>query len=359
MTLKQIADKAQVSRAAVSYALRNHPKIPAATRDHIQAVARALGYKPNPRVAGLMAHIRRGRARPFGERIAFVWVHTTREEARRSPFLRAVLKGARARAEQGGYALEEFWTTDPGMTDRRLHKIIRARGIVGVVLSPVTTAETSITLDWDWSTIAAAVIGNVTWAPELHHAGHHHYLGMRMALLELAKLGRTRPAALVEEATHERAKRAWEGAFLAHHPDAADARHLWSLYRHAGSAEKSAAGVRAGAEASGARRKGDYAAWLRKVRPDCLMVSGIELLALPGVKPAVRQLGLPVVSLHWQDEADGVGGVDQSYERVAAHAVDLVIGQLNLNELGPPELPRIMLFTGYWVPPVARAAAGA
>src|SRR5215207_2170180 len=128
MTLKQIADRARVSRATVSYALRNHPKIPRETREHIQEVARSLGYRPNPRVAGLMAHIRRGRARPFGERIAYVWVHTTRGEARRNGFLQAVLKGARDRAEQAGYALEEFWTSDPGMTDLRVQKIIRARG---------------------------------------------------------------------------------------------------------------------------------------------------------------------------------------------------------------------------------------
>lgn len=331
MTLKQIAQRAKVSRATVSYALRNHPKIPLATREHIQAVARSLGYKPNPRVAGLMAHIRRGSARPFGERIAFVWVHTTREEAQRSLFLRTVLQGARARAEQSGYALEEFWTSDPGMSDLRLQRIIRARGIVGVVLSPVTNAETSITLDWDWSSFAAAVVGNVTWTPELHHAGHHHYLGMRMCMTELAKLGCRRPAGLVDEATHERAKRAWEGAFLAHHPDPAGARHLWALQRKG--------------------RKKDFAAWLGRTAPDALIVGATDLLSLPGVRAKVRELALPVVSLHWQDEARGIGGIDQCYGRVAAHAVDLVIAQLNLNELGPPDLPRIMLFTGYWVPP--------
>ncbi len=332
MTLKQIALRARVSRATVSYALRNHPKIPVATREHIQAVARSLGYKPDTRIAGLMAHIRRGRARPFGERIAFVWVHTTREEARRSLFLQSVLQGARDRAEHSGYALEEFWTSDPGMNDLRLQKIIRARGIVGVVLSPVTTAETSLTLDWDWSTFAAAVVGNVTWTPELNHAGHHHYLGMRRCLQELADLGRTRTAALVDEATHERAKRAWEGAFLAHSPDGAQAAwRRWALQRD--------------------DERTDFAAWLRRSGADALIVSSTELLALPGVKAAVRQLELPVVTLHWQDEARGIGGIDQCYGRVAAHAVDLAIAQLNLNELGPPDLPRIMLFTGHWIPP--------
>lgn len=331
MTLKQIAARAGVSRATVSYALRGHPKIPLETRTRVQAAAESVGYKPNPRIAGLMAHIRRGRARPFGERIAFVWVHTTRAEAARSRFLTAVLEGARARAAQSGFGLEEFCTSDPGMTDRRLQKIIRARGIVGVVLSPVVNTETSVTLDWDWSGLAAAVIGNITWTPELHHAGHHHYLGMRMCMLELAKLGRTRPAAVVDEATHERAKRAWEGAFLAHHPQPEDARQLWAL-----------------------QRKGEtrhYGDWLRQSRADALIVSATELLGLRGLRAAARELRVPILSLHWQREAAGIGGVDQSYGRVAAHAVDLVISQLNLNELGAPDLPRIMLFTGQWVAP--------
>jgi len=334
VTLKQIAQRAHVSCATVSYALRNHPKIPAKTREHVQSVARALGYKPNPRVAALMAHMRRGRARPSGDRIAFVWMRTTREEANRSTFLRTVLEGARGRAEQGGYSLEEFWTADAGMTDQRLQKIIRARGITGVVLSPVMNAETTLTLKWDWSEFAAAVIGNVSWQPELHHAGHHHYLGMRMCVLELAKLGCARPAAIVEHATHERAKRAWEGSFLMHHPSPADARALWRL--HTGDDPAS------------------HARWLRKARPDALIVSSTELLNLPGLFNAARDQGLPVVTLHWHDEVRGIGGVDQCYGRVAAHAVDLVTAHLDHNELGQPDLPRIMLFIGNWLPPDVR-----
>ena len=161
---------------------------------------------------------------------------------------------------------------------------------------------------------------------------------MRMCLLELTRLGARRPAALVDEATHERAKRAWEGAFLAFHPSPAGARELWALQSRSGAM--------------------DFAAWLRGARPDALIVSTTELLELRGLRTAVRQLKLPLVSLHWQEgEAPGVGGVAQDYGRVAAHAVDLVISQLNLNEFGAPDLPRIMLFTGHWVPPRMRGAA--
>ena len=333
LTLKEIAARAGLSVATVSYALRNHPKLAAATRAKVQALARECGYRPNPRIATLMAHIRRAQARTTGECIAFVWVHTTREEAARDPFLRKVRAGASQRAEQMGFKIEEFWAHDPGLSDLRLQEILLSRGIIGVLLSPVMTSDTALHLDWDWRHFAAAVIGNVTWTPELHHAGHHHFLAMRLVLAELARLGCRRPAALIETKSNERTKHAWEASFLAHHPDR---RHALSL-------------VRSVTPDPGTT---DLGAWLTARRPDALIVSTTDLLQLPGVRAACQRLRLPLVTLYWSEATPpGIGGIDQCYDRVAAHAVDLVVAQLNANEIGPPDLPRIMLFPGRWVPP--------
>lgn len=333
ITLETIAARAGVAKASVSCALRNHPKIPDATRQRIQQVARELGYRPNPRVSTLMAHIRRAHTREHAERIAFVWMHTSRAEARRDPFLRLVYRGATERAHQMGFKLEQFFTSDAGMTDQRLEQILRARRIVGVVFSPVMTDESTLHLKWEWRHFAAAVIGNVTWTPELHHAGHHHFLAMRMALLELTRLGRRRPVALIEATSSERGKHAWEAAFLAHHPEPAAAR--WSLMQ-----------VLARDDAS------NVGAWVRKARPDALIVSTTDLLELRGVRAVARSLRLPILTLYWSERtARGIGGIDQCYDRVGGHAVDLVVAQLNTNETGAPDLPRIMLFPGRWVEP--------
>ena len=342
ITLKDVAARAGLSLATVSYALRQHPKIPVETRERVATAARALGYRPNPRVASLMAHIRGAQSRSHRERLAFVWVHTSRTEARQNAFLQLVFAGARERAAQVGFVLEEFWTSDPGMTDQRLEQILRARGIVGVVLSPVTTAEAAVTLGWDWRQFAPAVIGNVTWMPELHHAGHHHFLAMRLALLELAKLGCRRPAALIEATVHERNKHAYVAGFLAHHPRAASARGLVRVVVRGDTA--------------------DLGPWLHAARPDALILSHTDLLDLPGVSKAARDLRLPRVTLYWSKESPrGIGGIDQCQDRVAGHAVDLVAAQLNANETGAPDLPRMMLFPGRWVAPrqpTKPAAAG-
>ncbi|MCX6954612.1 MAG: LacI family DNA-binding transcriptional regulator [Verrucomicrobia bacterium] len=342
VTQSQVAAAAGVARATVSYVLRDDPKIPSATAARVRAAAERLGYRPNPRVAALMAHIRQARPVGRGERIAFVWVHTTRREAQQNPFLKNVFAGARDRANQIGFTLEEFWTNDPGMTDQRLEQIVRARGIVGVVLSPVTTAEPTITLGWDWRHFAPAVVGNVTWTPELHHAGHHHYLGMRMALLELAKLGCQRPAALIEQGTNERAKRAWEAAFLTHHPRPQEAPRFVRLV--------------------GPDGRGETAPWLRTSGADALIVSETALLDAPSLRTVRRQLALPATTLYWSADAPrDLGGIDQCYDRISAHAVDLVAAQLNANETGVPDLPRMMLFPGRWIAPqlaAKRARAG-
>ena len=331
VTLKAIARHAGLSLATVSYALRGHPKIPPETRDRVAAAARALGYRPDPRVAGLMAHIRGARARPAAERLAFVWVHTTRRASAEHPYLRAVFRGAAARAERLGFALEEFWTDDPGMSERRLQEIIVARGITGVLLSPVLTPETSLALDWDWGRFAAVVIGNVTWVPELHHVGHHHFLAMRMVLLELAGLGCRRPAAVVDAVIDDRAKHAWTGAFFANHPEPARARQLLHLH-------------------DPARPRG-LAAWLRRSEADGLIVSTLAQLSAPAVRAFCREARLPVATLRWPGRSQAaIGGIDQGDELLGAQAVELLIAQLNHNERGPPRQPGMMLFPGQWVP---------
>jgi hypothetical protein len=94
-------------------------------------------------------------------------------------------------------------------------------------------------------------------------------------------------------------------------------------------------------------------------RPDALVVSDhatIEQLRAMNIGGVAE---LPVFNLHWLPSAPEIGGVDQSYDMVAANAVDLVVSQLNSNETGVPPWPRMLLFPGRWVEPVAERADAA
>ncbi len=148
----------------------------------------------------------------------------------------------------------------------------------------------------------------------------------------LDKAGLKNPVALIDAKTSERAKHALEAAFL--------------TFR--GDPRAAADRVRLVADPTG----GDLTAWVGSRRPDVLIVSETTILNAPGLAALVRRRRLPVVTLYWsQTTPKGIGGVDQGQDRIAAHAVDLVVAQLNSNEFGAPDLPRILLFPGRWIAP--------
>lgn len=327
ITIARIAAAAGVSRATVSYSLAGNPKIPTETAAHVRAVAEKLGYRPNPQIASLMAHIRGGRPVAAGGRIAFVWVHMPKSETSGDPFLQVVFQGARRRAESLGYRLEEFWIEKGGLRDRRVSNILKARGITGVIFSPVMHGAT-VELDFEWDAFACAIVGHAEWIPELNHAGHHHYHAMRLTLQELARLGSKRPAVILNAEANERGRRAWQASFLVYHPLPDEAPSL-IMYELPSS-------------------KKQLKTWLDRLRPDAVILHMSEMVqAYRALAPAGASQRL--ATLHWSPDLKGIAGVDQRFDLVAENAVDLVVTQLRSNERGVPPLPRVILFPGQWV----------
>lgn len=63
LTLRDIGIETGLSPAAVSLALRNSPRVSAATRERVKKAAVEMGYQANPAVSGLMSAIRTGSSR--------------------------------------------------------------------------------------------------------------------------------------------------------------------------------------------------------------------------------------------------------------------------------------------------------
>src|SRR5262245_11457734 len=187
-TLKGIAARAGVSAMTVSLALRNHPKIPASTRERIQTIARELGYRPNPMVHALMAEVRARRPMRSATTLAFVTAFPTRDGWRRGSYIYVEYHaGAVERARQLGYAIEEVWAKEPGMTGRRLTQVLETRSIRGLLIAPLPQSRGHLSLDW--SKFAAATFGSSLYKPELHRATVDHFGAITMALRKLRKLG--------------------------------------------------------------------------------------------------------------------------------------------------------------------------
>src|SRR6187401_561277 len=116
-TIRELAKAAGLSASGVSYALRGNPRISADTVARVRQLAQELGYKPDLRVASLMARIRSTRHSRDRETLAFVWVSTPLQKLLppyHEHYLKTILAGARRRADQLGCTLAEFRLDEPG-----------------------------------------------------------------------------------------------------------------------------------------------------------------------------------------------------------------------------------------------------
>jgi D-alanyl-D-alanine carboxypeptidase len=128
--MREVAERAGVSRSAVSLALQQHPSIPVATRERIHAAAAELGYRKNPLVAALMRSRRsQTTATPVRANLAYLTADVPNDAWRDAATLRSFHTSSAARADQRGFRLDEFSLTGPRMNPQRLAGLLKARGI--------------------------------------------------------------------------------------------------------------------------------------------------------------------------------------------------------------------------------------
>src|ERR1044071_2170402 len=133
VTMKTIAAQAGVTQATVSMSLANNPRIPPQTRERIQAIARRLGYHPNPYVSTLMRIRRQGKPLKDKPALALVCAQRTPNGWRDhpAPTIRQMREGAFERATLRGYRAQEFWLHRDDMSNERFSEMLHARGIQG------------------------------------------------------------------------------------------------------------------------------------------------------------------------------------------------------------------------------------
>lgn len=325
-SLGQIANTAGVSRAAVSMALRNHPRIPSSTRERIQGIAKKLGWRPNPLLAEAMSAIRAGQ--PPAERVTLAWVtaHPKRDAWKRVPFFRRCHEGAAARAAGAGYQLEHFWLGDADGHAARLGDILYARGIAGVLIAPLPEPAT---LELQWPRFAATAVAYTLKEPRLHRAADNHCAAARVAVARLHAVGRRRIALALGANYDRRVHGLWSAGYLwqTHEEGAADP---VLLHRPPELDQNS------------------FLEWVGLARPDAIIGTDCRLLGW------LRNAGHPVpeeIAFASLDlpAADGtVAGIYQDAAGIGACAVDLLAGQLLRHERGVPEKPRTLIVDGCW-----------
>ena len=334
VTMATIARELGVSKNTVSLALRHDPQIPAATRARVQEVATRLGYALNPVVSHLMAELRQSHSGVPRHTLALLNANRASDAFRVHPTLPAYAEGVRRRAALQGYGVDTFWLHDPQLDGARLNRILRARGIRGVVVVgmmeenrlPERFAAT-------WRRHACVVTGLRTHEPTLSFCCVDHHALVLQAVERVLALGYRRPGLVLDR----RIDRLVEGRFSS---------GMWVGQQALPAGQR----VEPFLDVEAARAdSGLFYAWLEREKPDVVftLYNVVRRWVEERGLQVPRDLGL--VQLERRRDPLDWTGMDQHNDRTGEAAVDMVISLLHNTELGVPEYPRATLVGASWV----------
>lgn len=331
--MAEVAAEAGVSKMTVSLALRSSSRISEATRKRILEVAERMNYRPNPLVQTLMANLKATRTLDVHSTMAWVTAFDTVDGWQKHWVHKMYFEGAVRRGKELGYKIEPIWAFSKGMRGARLSNVLRARGIRGLVVPPVGNPQ--VRLDIDWQHFSCATIGYSFMEPRLYRSAANLHDAMSLALSECEKRGYRRIGFVTPSDTDERVNHSWMATYLVWQRFKPKREVLPMLYVEQNIPIEDV-----------------LEAWVKKYRPDVIISPNFEFIFwLPQMGLRVPE-DIGVVSLATPTDneyKDLIAGIDQNHRVVGEAAVDLVVSQLQKNEMGLPEHPKIMLTEGEWV----------
>ncbi len=330
ITIKEMAVQLGVSHTTVSLALRNHASLPKATRDRIKDFAKKAGYHPDPMLGSLVAYRQRNRPQGFKGALAWLTNYTTRDGWKR-PSTLGYFAGARQRAAELGYRIDELWLQEPDMDARRMSQILASRNIRGILFAPQPAPNTRISLGLDG--IAAVTFGYSLVGFHVPVIMNHQFRNMMNLVGQLAargyqRIGLAMPMANDERVHHNYAAGYWAGTHFTRPKIKTLPLHLPKILEEKALLE-----------------------WFGKHRPEVIVAeAGYADRILEFLRNAKidipTEAGIALVNIPYKNTF--YAGIDESHELIGATAIEEVSGMLHHNETGELAHPRHVLIDGAW-----------
>lgn len=337
---KDIARKLGISQTAVSMALRNERSVSPALRKKVQDTAKRMGYHPNAYLTVLMSNIRNGKKLTDRGVIGMLIEAASEKEWHKVDTYRLFHEGAAQRAYELGFHIEPFFLLAPGMSDKKIDRILDARGIKGIILAPPYYGNRSLNLHWD--RYAAVGIG-LGWDDQdltcIEHDNLNNYV---LAFEELRKLGYKRIGTVLDEAfiTGKRHGLKWYTSYLDCMNGIPESERIPVCSAPLTAKDRSA-------ELLAAIRK-QLEQWFLKWHPDVVLTlvgEQKQWLEAMGLR-IPEDIGLACLAL---PSNCSYAGVLEKNNVVGAAAVEQVAAQIARNEFGLPMHRKIIMIEGQWI----------
>ena len=334
ITLKMIATKAGVHITTVSMALRDHPGLAEATRHRIKAIAAEMGYTRDPLLSALVAY--RTTNRPAVEQGVIAWVDVwTTPKGARDEFPE-LWQGAFENARKLGWRLEEFRPLHEGISLPQFSRILRARGIEGLIIPPLPTSGlTEIELEWPW--FSAVTTSHTLMAPRLHSIVTNQGRNMRTICDKIYSLGYRKPGLVLAFSDHPTVTRNWFRSYVGLQYCVSNPTDMIPPLEPS---QFDAA---------------EFMAWFDRYRPDALVVlnPSLYITVLKAAKIKIPEdivIGVPRPS----DESRGSlyqipevnWSINECWAEIGQHTVNILVGMLHRGEKGVPKVPMTISVDG-------------
>ena len=328
-SIREIARTLGLSHTTVSEALRESPRVNAATRHRVQKAAKAVGYRPNPLAGALMSEMRRARSGTFRGLLAILDLDGPEgRPASSNRYHRELVRGAAARAAELGFKAETIITGAQGISNTRLDTILQARGIRGVLLLPVAGKADLSSLNWPH--YAGIYTDYLIERPALHAVCPDHYRSMVSAVQRLHALGYRRLGLVLHNDHDSRLLHRWEAAFHTYHEHHAQKEALPPLI------------VPEFDRAS-------FIKWFKAKKPDAVLCHRAEVMEW------MEECGARIPETHGfcclnvTSNTKPCAGLDLQPSLLGARGVELLIAALHRNDCGVPEHPSTTTIPAIWV----------
>lgn len=327
-----IAAKAGVTTMTVSNALRGKHNVSASSRRRILKLAKEMGYVPDPYVAKLMEHLRKSRSPRDEANLAYL-------AGSESPYSDRLFSSARDRAAELGYHLEKISTAPYRGRQERFRKVLRSRGVEGLLLGPLDPPGEVNYLD-NWSEFSVVSLSHSIRKPRFDTVVPNQFYNTIEALRRVRSAGAQRPGLVTVSEFDERVNHAFIAAFA------------WDAHMHgqrkAHIFEWDASSKDAG-EIPAARQ---LTRWLAEVRPDCAVFFGDAFIYSFLDEPTRAEVeDIAVVSLALEAErADGFPGINQDNQSTGATASEVLIRHIQQRITGVPKKAMVTMIEGSWFP---------
>jgi LacI family transcriptional regulator len=331
ITMADVARAAKVHQTTVSLALRNDPRLPADTRARIRALAKELGYRPDPMLSALNYYRTskdEAKAQP-----SMAFLMRSRNKRWGSTFYadEQFLKGARRACERLGYRLAVFQVGNSEAEGPRLTRILRSRGIGGVIVAALDITLRRLDIEWDH--FSALCLESQHLRLSLHTVGNNQTAVTRTAITRMCELGYRRIGLTVGEVEEASLGKPFSAGYLIEAHENRRLVHVPPLLLRPSDEQ----GTRATIKAWVLRNRIDAVLSNWSSMPDMLRSMGFRI---------PQDLG--VATLDYNPSRGSTAGIRQSHDLVGERAVEALSLLMKTNQRGLIRLPNTTLVDGLW-----------